>query len=63
MSNTALITGASSGIGAEFARYYAQKRGELVVFNEASLGFMLGWVVPFLPRRIVLKMVDRMQAK
>ena len=31
MSNTALITGASSGIGKEFARYHAQKGGDLII--------------------------------
>lgn len=31
MSNTALITGASSGIGREFARYHAGKGGDLIV--------------------------------
>ena len=31
MPNTALITGASSGIGAEFAKYHAEKGGDLII--------------------------------
>ncbi len=31
MTNTALITGASSGIGKEFARYHASKGGDLII--------------------------------
>jgi len=31
MSNTALITGASSGLGADFARYHASKKGDVIL--------------------------------
>ena len=31
MPNTALITGASSGIGSEFARYHAERGGDLII--------------------------------
>ena len=31
MPNTALITGASSGIGREFARYHASLGGDLII--------------------------------
>lgn len=43
--------------------YDAMMAGELVAINEARLRLMLGWVVPLLPRRAVLKMVSQMQAK
>lgn len=43
--------------------YDAMSRGELVSVNEKPLDFMTGWIIPLLPRRIVLKMVERMQHK
>ena len=36
--------------------YKAMMRGELVAFNEGKLRFMLDWIIPLLPRRLVLKM-------
>ena len=43
--------------------YDAMMSGKLVTINERPLSFMLNWIVPFLPRRQVLKMVAKMQAK
>ncbi|MGR9580193.1 SDR family NAD(P)-dependent oxidoreductase [Pandoraea sputorum] len=36
--------------------YEAMVRGDLVAFNEQKLRIMLDWIVPFLPRKMVLKM-------
>ncbi|ASM73519.1 MULTISPECIES: SDR family NAD(P)-dependent oxidoreductase [Roseobacteraceae] len=43
--------------------YEAMMRGALVTVNEAKLGFMVNWIIPLLPRRAVLKTVQRMQTK
>ncbi len=43
--------------------YEAMEKGELVIFNSARYKFLLSWVAPFLPRRRVLKMAEKMQAK
>lgn len=43
--------------------YDAMMRGDLVTVNERGLGFLVNWLVPLLPRRRVLKMVEDMQAK
>lgn len=36
--------------------YKGMEAGELIVFNESSLKFMLNWIIPLLPRKLVLKM-------
>lgn len=36
--------------------YQAMERGELVAFNEGKLRVMLDWIVPLLPRKVVLKL-------
>lgn len=35
--------------------YAAMEKGQLVAFNESALQFMLNWIVPLLPRKLVLK--------
>lgn len=37
------------------AGYRGMEKGELVSFNEGQLRFLLNWVIPFLPRKMVLK--------
>lgn len=43
--------------------YDAMLAGKLVTVNDPKLGFMLNWITPLLPRRAVLKMVEKMQSK
>lgn len=54
--------GASAEDVARFG-YEAMMDGKLVVVNDKKLGFLLNWVTPLLPRRIVLKMIERTQSK
>ncbi|KIN71558.1 SDR family NAD(P)-dependent oxidoreductase [Sulfitobacter guttiformis] len=43
--------------------YDAMFRGALVAVNEQPLGFVVNWLIPLLPRRLVLKLIERMQYK
>ncbi|MEO0336998.1 MAG: short-chain dehydrogenase, partial [Pseudomonadota bacterium] len=43
--------------------YGAMERGELLKINERSLDFMLNWVVPFMPRKQVLKTARKFMEK
>ena len=43
--------------------YEAMLRGDLVKINEKGLHFLLNWVVPFLPRRVVLKISQKTMEK
>ena len=43
--------------------YDAMRRAELRAINDGKLRFMLNWLIPFMPRWSVLKMVRGMQTK
>jgi len=43
--------------------YDAMMAGKLVTVNEFGLGVLVNWVIPLMPRRAVLKMIEKMQAK
>jgi short-subunit dehydrogenase len=43
--------------------YDAMMRGDLIAINEGRLKFLMNWVIPLLPRRMVLKTIGGMQTK
>ena len=43
--------------------YDAMLKGDLVKINETGLSFMVNWVVPFLPRKTMLKMSQKFMEK
>lgn len=43
--------------------YDAMTAGKLTVINEKLLAFQIGWIMPFLPARLKLKQIRRMQEK
>jgi len=43
--------------------YDAMSRGDLVKINEKGLTFMVNWVIPFLPRKTVLKISQKFMEK
>ncbi len=43
--------------------YDAMMKGQLIAINERQLSFILNWIVPLIPHRQVLKMVESMQSK
>ncbi len=55
-------SGATAASVAKYG-YDAMRRGELRAINEGGLRFMLNWVMPFLPRRMAMNMVQKMQTK
>lgn len=43
--------------------YEAMMKGDLIAFNEKSLALQINWLVPFMPRRMLLKMSEKLMQK
>jgi short-subunit dehydrogenase len=64
LEGTNLIkNGGKSAASAAKHGYDAMLIGKLVTVNEPMLSVLVNWIVPMLPRRAVLKMVEGMQKK
>ena len=63
LEGTNLVQNGATAASVAKHGYDAMMQGTLVTVNERMLSFLLNWVTPLMPRRSVLKMVERMQAK
>lgn len=64
LEGTAMVTnGGKSAESVAKIGYDAMIKGKLVVINEPATSFLINWILPFLPRRMLLNMVDKTQSK
>lgn len=63
LGGTDLIKSGATAASVAKHGYDAMLAGKLVTVNETKLSILTQWVIPLLPRRTVLKMVEKMQSK
>jgi len=63
LEGTSLAKNGATAKSVAIVGYKAMLKGKLVAFNELKLNIALNWILPFAPRRLVLRMVKSMQAK
>ena len=56
-------TGGATAQSAARCGYEAMMKGRLIAINDRRLGFLLNWILPLMPRRLVLKAVARSMSK
>ena len=55
--------GGATAASAARCGYDAMMKGRLMSINERLLSFAMNWIIPLVPRRIVLKIVQKMQTR
>lgn len=63
MEGTPLARNGATARSVAHHGYDAMRAGRLVAVNDPKLGFAVNWLIPLLPRRMVLKMTQKMQTK
>ncbi len=63
LEGTDLVKNGATAASVAKHGYDAMIKGKLVTVNQLSLSILTQWVVPMLPRRMALKMVEKMQTK
>jgi hypothetical protein len=58
-----LEDGGATAVSVAKCGYDAMMAEKLVIINETKLSIVLQWIIPLMPRRMVLKIADDMQKK
>ncbi len=61
MEGSSLFKSATTAESTARKGYRAMDKGKLIAISDNSLKFALNWVLPFAPRKLVLKMIQNMQ--
>lgn len=61
MAGSGLFDKAASAISVAKAGYKGMEKGKLIIITDVRLRFMLNWILPFVPRRVVLRLVEKLQ--
>lgn len=63
MEGTPLARNGATARSVAMRGYNAMRAGELICINDPKIRFAANWLIPLLPRRLVLKMVEKMQTR
>jgi len=63
LEGTSLFDKAASSRSVAEIGYKAMMKGKLIAINDFSLGIQLQYLIPFMPRKIVLSVMKKMQTK
>lgn len=61
MEGSGLFEKSATAISTAQKGYKAMEKGKLIIITDGALNFVINWVLPFVPRRTVLRMVQKMQ--
>ncbi len=61
MEGSGLFKSAVSAESTALKGYNAMEKGKLIAISDSTLKFALNWILPFAPRKMVLKMVQNLQ--
>lgn len=61
MGSSDLFKGAATASSTAMKGYVAMEKGRLLVITDGKLKFLINFMLPILPRRTVLKMVEKLQ--